>query len=156
MGRLARSLGVRDAMLEKELGASRRRLLGDVRRGPEDRPPRLVERRMCDVWPQVAVPAAVWPLGLYERLGERVEPPIAAKAHVQARVKREPVLRGATADPSLDSSLVNHRESAGLATQSSVCCAAAIAPAWPGATPRSTSERSRQNAPRHFPYAWTP
>lgn len=55
----------------------------------------------------VAVPAAVGPLRLHERLRERVQPLIAAEADVETRLQRPTVLRRAPSHTPVDATLVD-------------------------------------------------
>jgi hypothetical protein len=85
---LTRAMRKDHPMLQEKLGAPGQPVVGAPRCEPEDRAPRLVEGRMRRFRPYVAVSAAVRPLRLDERLGQDVEPRVAAQAEVEALVER--------------------------------------------------------------------
>src|SRR5215210_4830658 len=106
VGGLAGAVGLVDAMLEQELGAALRSVDRAVLGETEDRAPRLVERGVRSLGTEVAVPAAVRPLRLDERLGQRVEA-IVAQPEPYAGVESAPVLGRAATRAALDHALVD-------------------------------------------------
>ena len=102
MRRLAGAVREDDAMLEEELDAARDRVIRAVAREPEDRAPALVERRVRALAMTVAVPAAVGPLRLDERLRERVEPRVSTQPDVETCLERAALLRRMAAHAAVD------------------------------------------------------
>ena len=140
-----RSSAVRRAALARRLVAGRDPVLVQA----PHRRQRLVERGAPAARLLVAVPAAVRPLPLDERLGQQLHARVRGQAEAAADGERVSLLRAAAARQAVDRP--GSARCALPVSQASTVSAAARQRGSPAGTPSSTSETSRQCAPPHLP-----